>query len=189
MHSLVSQIAKMPGNCPLPTPGVWVKPSTQKFFPPIQIVRFLKNFAFLPKMSSLELTSPVLSATMTWSKFMEQCWTYCDFWFLLINIGRSSCSFALFPEHKTCTKSSLTQQHNQKNNQECIHCPETNRERVFNLIIIMIKHLIINKITGAVPDIYTYPYPAYPPIKININFLRGWESLLSKCLWTSVIIL
>ena len=58
MQSLVSPIVKLPGNFPLPAPGVWVVLSTQTFSPPIPILRLPEEFCFLPKMSSLELTPP-----------------------------------------------------------------------------------------------------------------------------------
>ena len=65
---------------------------------------------------------------------LKQRWTYCDFWFFWINIVRCPWSSVLFPEHQTCTQSSLTQQHHQKHHQEHIHCPATHIEILLTTI-------------------------------------------------------
>lgn len=65
---------------------------------------------------------------------LKQRWTYCDFWFFCINIVRCPWSSVLFPEHQTCTQSSLTQQHHQKHHQVHIHCPATHIEILLTTI-------------------------------------------------------
>ena len=73
-----------------------------------------------------------LKSTLFYS--LKQRWTYCDFWFFWINIVRCPWSSVLFPEHQTCTQSSLTQQHHQKHHQEHIHCPATHMEILLTTI-------------------------------------------------------